>query len=67
MKDTPEARFYSQANQLENQVSKLNQTKKKLQGMESTPAREAQIKRLDEQKTRIMLNFNNRIKASESK
>jgi len=67
LKENPEARFYNQANQLENQVSKLNQTKKKLQEMESTPAREAQIKRLDEQKTRIMLNFNNRIKASESK
>jgi hypothetical protein len=67
LKDNPEARFYSQANQLENQVSKLNQTKKKLQEMESTPAREAQIKRIDEQKTRMMLNFNNRIKASESK
>jgi hypothetical protein len=67
LKENPEARFYNQANQLENQVSKLNQTKKKLQEMESTPAREAQIKRIDEQKTRMMLNFNNRIKASESK
>ena len=67
LKENPEASFYNQANQLENQVSKLNQTKKKLQEMQSTPAREAQIKRLDEQKTRIMLNFNNKIKASESK
>lgn len=67
LKENPEARFYKQANQLENQVSKLNQTKKKLQEMEFTPAREAQIKRLDEQKTRMMLNFNNKIKASESK
>jgi len=66
-KENPVTTHITQANLLENQVSNLNQTKKKLQGMESTPAREAQIKRLDEQKTRMMLNFNNRIKASESK
>ena len=66
-KENPVTTHIVQANRLENQVSKLNQTKKKLQEMVSTPAREAQIKRLDEQKTRMMLNFNNKIKASESK
>jgi len=63
-RENPEARLISAANNLENQVSKLNKTKKELLAKEQTDSVKAQIKRIDEQKVRMMTNFNERVKAA---
>jgi hypothetical protein len=63
-RENPEARLISAANNLENQVSKLNKTKKELLAKEQTDSVKAQIKRIDEQKARMMKNFNERVKAA---
>jgi hypothetical protein len=64
-RENPEVRLISSANNLENQVSKLNKTKKELLAKEQTDSVKAQIKRIDEQKARIMKNFNDRVKAAQ--
>jgi hypothetical protein len=64
-RENPEARLISTANNLENQVTKLNKTKKELLAKEQTDSVKAQIKRIDEQKVRMMTNFNERVKAAQ--
>jgi uncharacterized Zn finger protein len=64
-RENPEVRLISSANNLENQVSKLNKTKKELLAKEQTDSVKAQIKRIDEQKARMMKNFNDRVKAAQ--
>jgi Large polyvalent protein associated domain 38 len=58
LKEHPEARLYQRANQLENEISKLNREKKDLveQG-----ADKARIKSIEDRKTRIMTQFNNQV------
>jgi hypothetical protein len=58
LKEHPEARLYERANQLENEISKLNREKKALveQG-----ADKSRIKSIEERKTRIMTQFNNQV------
>jgi hypothetical protein len=63
--ENPEVRLISSANNLENQVSKLNRTKKELLAKEQTESVKAQIKRIDDQKARMMKNFNDRVKAAQ--
>lgn len=63
--ENPEVRLISTANNLENQVSKLNRTKKELLAKEQTDSVKARIKRIDEQKARMMTNFNERVKAAQ--
>lgn len=62
--ENPEVRLISTANNLENQISKLNRTKKELLAKEQTDAVKDRIKRIDEQKVRMMTNFNERVKAA---
>jgi hypothetical protein len=54
----PETRLINRANQLENQISKLNRTIKDLQDKPETDFTKDRIKRLKEQKTRMMTQFN---------
>jgi hypothetical protein len=63
--ENPEVRLISSANNLENQVSKLNRTKKELLAKEQTESVKAQIKRIDDQKARMMKSFNDRVKAAQ--
>ena len=63
--ENPEVRLISSANNLENQVSKLNRTKKELLAKEQTESVKAKIKRIDDQKARMMKNFNDRVKAAQ--
>lgn len=63
MKDNPEYRFIQNANNLENQISKINKTIKEIQKRPETEATKAQIERYKEQKQRMMNNFNERVKA----
>jgi len=56
--DHPEARLYSQANTIENEITKLNKQKKE---MIARNAPKAQIKRIEDQKTLIMKRFNERV------
>lgn len=62
MKDNPEYRFIHNANNLENQISRINKTIKEIQKRPETEATKAQVERLKEQKQRMMNNFNERIK-----
>lgn len=61
LKDNPEARLWQRANNVERQVSKLN--KAKADALEKDKKDEA--KRLDEQKTKIMKQFNEAVKAAQ--
>jgi hypothetical protein len=63
--ENPEVRLISSANNLENQVSKLNRTKKELLAKDQTDSVKAQIKRIDDQKARMMKSFNDRVKAAQ--
>ena len=58
LKEHPEARLYQRANQLENEISKLNREKKDLV---EKGADKSRIKAIEERKTRIMTQFNNQI------
>lgn len=62
LKDNPEHRFIKAANNLENQISNINKTIKNIQKRPETEATKQQVERLKEQKTRMMTNFNERIK-----
>ena len=63
--ENPETTLIKSANNLENRVSKLNHTKRELLKKEQTESVKAQIKRIEEQKTRIMKDFNDRVKKLE--
>jgi hypothetical protein len=56
--DHPEARLYQRANQLENEISKLNREKKSLV---EKGADKDRIKAIEDRKTRIMTQFNNQV------
>ena len=56
--DHPEARLYQRANQLENEISKLNREKKALV---EKGADKDRIKAIEDRKTRIMTQFNNQV------
>jgi hypothetical protein len=55
----PETRFISRVNNLENQITAINKQKKELQEKDAPKER---IKRLDERKTKLMKDFNDKIK-----
>jgi len=59
MRENPEARFWQRANTIENEITKLNKTKKELYAKE---APEDRIKRIEDQKIRMMKQFNEQIK-----
>jgi hypothetical protein len=61
--DNPEARLYSQANTIENEITKLNKQKK---DMIARNAPKEQIKRVEERKTLIMKRFNDRVRKLEN-
>lgn len=60
--ENPEYRYIKSANNLENQITKINKTIKELHKREETPEIKERIERLKEQKTRMMNSFNERIK-----
>ena len=62
LKDHPDARLWSTANNLENTISKITKTKRQLLERPSSPEIEETIKRLDAQKYRMMKNFNEQVK-----
>ena len=62
LKEHPDARLWSAANNLENSISKLNKSRRELMERPSTPELEAAIKRMDESKYRMMKNFNEQVK-----
>jgi hypothetical protein len=55
----PEVRFIGRVNNLENQITAINKDKKALQEKD---APEERIKRLDEKKTKLMKEFNDKVK-----
>ena len=59
MRDNPEARLWQRANSLENEITKLNKTKKELYQREAPQDR---IKRVEDQKIRMMKQFNDQVK-----
>ena len=59
MRDNPEARFWQRANTLENEITKLNKTKKELYQREAPKDR---IKRVEDQKIRMMKQFNDQVR-----
>jgi len=54
----PETRLINRANQMENQISKINKTIKELQQKPQSDFNDDRIKRLKDQKTRMMNQFN---------
>jgi hypothetical protein len=64
-RENPEVTLIKAANNLENRVSQINRTRKVLLEKEQTDSIKAQVKRLEEQKTRIMKDFNDRVKKLE--
>jgi hypothetical protein len=59
MRDNPEARLWQRANSLENEITKLNKTKKDLYQREAPKER---IKRVEDQKIRMMQQFNDQVR-----
>jgi hypothetical protein len=59
MRDNPEARLWQRANSLENEITKLNKTKKELYQREAPKER---IKRVEDQKIRMMNQFNDQVR-----
>jgi len=59
LRKNPEASMWRRANTLENEISKLNRRRRELVGQEAPVAR---IKQLDEQKTRMMKQFNDQVR-----
>jgi hypothetical protein len=59
MRDNPEARLWQRANSLENEITKLNKTKKELYQREAPKER---IKRVEDQKIRMMQQFNDQVR-----
>jgi len=62
LRDNPSARYVKDANRLENEISKLNKTKKQL--FDKNPDDE-RIQRIDDQKLRMMKTFNDRVRQVE--
>jgi len=63
--DNPETSLIKSANNLENQITKLNKTKKQFLEKEQTDEVKDYIKQIDEQKVRMMTNFNERVKEAQ--
>lgn len=63
LRENPAARLYRQANTLENEIAKLNRRKRELLSKGADPET---IKRLEDQKTRMMQQFNDRVREAES-
>lgn len=63
LRENPAARLYRQANTLENEIAKLNRRKRELLAKGADPET---IKRLEDQKTRMMKQFNDRVREAES-
>ena len=63
--DYPETRYIARANRLENQITQLNRTIKDLQDKPESDFTKDRIRRLKEQKTRMMKNFNEAVSAAE--
>lgn len=59
MRDNPEARLWQRANTLENEITKLNKNKKELYQREASQER---IKRVEDQKVRMMKQFNDQVR-----
>ena len=59
LKKNPEASLWRRANTLENEISKLNKTRRELVEKKAPPER---IKRIDDQKTRMMKQFNDQVR-----
>jgi hypothetical protein len=64
-RDHPETSLIKVANNLENDISKLNKTIKENLEKEQTPYIKSEIQRLKEQKIRKMKNFNKRFSDAE--
>ncbi len=60
--DNPEARLWQRANNVENQINKLNKEKRDLAKKDG---QEDRIKRIDEKKTKLMQDFNERVKSAQ--
>jgi hypothetical protein len=59
LRDNPDARLYRSANRLENEISKLNKTKTELLKRD---APEERIRRIEDQKLRMMKQFNDQVR-----
>jgi hypothetical protein len=59
LRDNPDARLYRSANRLENDISKLNKTKTELLKRD---APEERIRRIEDQKLRMMKQFNDQVR-----
>lgn len=64
IREYPEARLINRANRLENQISQLNKTIKELGEKPETEFTKDRIKRLKEQKARMMDSFNKDVSAA---
>jgi hypothetical protein len=64
MKDNPEASLWRRANSLENELSKINRRRRELIAQD---APKEQIKRIEDQRTRMMRQFNDAVKQREAK
>jgi hypothetical protein len=64
IRENPVARLYDRANSLENEISKLNKTKKEM--IERGVSKE-RIKKIDERKTMLMRKFNEKVKELEDR
>jgi hypothetical protein len=62
LQDNPEARLWQRANNVENQINKLNKEKRDLAKKED---QEDRIKRIDEKKTKLMKDFNDQVRAAQ--
>lgn len=63
LRDNPEATLWRRANTLENELTKINKQRKELIARD---APKEQLKRLDDQKTRMMKQFNDDVKKREA-
>ena len=64
MRDNPEASLWRRANTLENELTKINKRRKELVAQDAPKER---IKQLDDQKTRMMKQFNDAVKKKEGR
>ena len=62
LQDNPEARLWQRANNVENQINKLNKEKRDLAKKEG---QEDAIKRKEEKKTKLMKDFNDQVRAAQ--
>lgn len=64
MKDNPEASLWRRANTLENELTKINKRRRELVSQDAPKER---IKQLDDQKTRMMKQFNDAVRQREGR